>query len=123
METIKPHSGWIKQNEVLIKEGHHWLHFSNPHQIITTEKLEDVLPAIQEIERLIAVNVFLFHKTTQREVYETARKVLERTILIDQSKKNVQRYSGSIRSVSGRRSTSKDSLRIYGSSELFREVC
>lgn len=56
MDKIKPQSGFVKQNEVLLNENDEWLHFSRPHQIITTEKLEDVLPALREIERLIAVN-------------------------------------------------------------------
>jgi para-aminobenzoate synthetase/4-amino-4-deoxychorismate lyase len=56
MDKIKPQSGLVKQNEVLLKENNDWLYFSNPHQIITAEKLEDVLPALREIERLIAVN-------------------------------------------------------------------
>ena len=55
MDKIKPQSGLVKRNEVLIKENNVWLHFSNPHQIIRAEKLEDVLPALQEIERLTAV--------------------------------------------------------------------
>jgi para-aminobenzoate synthetase/4-amino-4-deoxychorismate lyase len=56
MNKIKPQSGFVKQNEVLLEENKEWLYFSNPHRIITTEKLEDVLPALREIERLIAVN-------------------------------------------------------------------
>ncbi len=58
MDKIKPQSGVVKQNEVLLKENNEWLYFSNPHQIIAAEKLEDVLPALQEIERLIAVNAW-----------------------------------------------------------------
>ncbi|HEX9388638.1 MAG TPA: aminodeoxychorismate synthase component I [Anaerolineales bacterium] len=56
MNEIKPQSGLVRQNEVLIKENNNWLYFSKPHQIITVQKLEDILPALQEIERLIAVN-------------------------------------------------------------------
>jgi para-aminobenzoate synthetase / 4-amino-4-deoxychorismate lyase len=56
MDKIKPQSGFVKQNEVLLKENSEWLYFSNPHQIITAEKLGDVLPALREIERLIASN-------------------------------------------------------------------
>jgi para-aminobenzoate synthetase/4-amino-4-deoxychorismate lyase len=52
MDKIKPQNGFVNQNEVLIKENDEWLHFSNPHQIITAEKLEDILPALQNIERL-----------------------------------------------------------------------
>jgi len=56
MDKIKPQSGLVNQNEVLFKDNNEWLYFSNPHQIITAEKLEDVLPALREIERLIADN-------------------------------------------------------------------
>src|SRR6185295_5444279 len=56
MDKIKPQSGFVKQNEVLLKGDKEWLYFSDPHQIITAEKLEDVLPALQDIERLIAAN-------------------------------------------------------------------
>jgi para-aminobenzoate synthetase/4-amino-4-deoxychorismate lyase len=55
MDKIKPQSGLVKRNEVLIKENNDWLYFSEPHQIITAEKLEDILPALHEIERLTAV--------------------------------------------------------------------
>ena len=47
---------FVRTNEVLLKENDQWLYFSNPHQIISAEKLEDVLPALGEIERLIEVN-------------------------------------------------------------------
>jgi para-aminobenzoate synthetase / 4-amino-4-deoxychorismate lyase len=47
---------FAKKNEVLLKENHEWLYFSNPHQFITAEKPEDVLPALREIEKLIALN-------------------------------------------------------------------
>ena len=47
---------FAKTNEAIIRENNEWLYFSNHHQIITAEKLEDVLPALREIERLIAFN-------------------------------------------------------------------
>ena len=53
MDKIKPQSGFIKKNEALLRENDEWLYFSGPHQIITAERLEDVLPALQEIEQLI----------------------------------------------------------------------
>jgi para-aminobenzoate synthetase/4-amino-4-deoxychorismate lyase len=56
MDKIKPQSGFVRQHEVLIKENNNWLFFSNPHQIISAQKLEEVLPALQEIEKMIAVN-------------------------------------------------------------------
>ncbi len=46
----------IKTNEVLLKDSDTWLHFSDPYQIITVEKPDDILPALREIERLIKVN-------------------------------------------------------------------
>ena len=58
MDKIKPQSGVVKQNEVLLKADRDWLYFSNPHQIIAAEKLEEVLPALHEIERLIAINAW-----------------------------------------------------------------
>ena len=46
----------IKTNEVLLKERDKWLHFANPHRVVTIQKLEDVRPALHEIEQLIKVN-------------------------------------------------------------------
>jgi len=46
----------INQNEIVLKENGEWLHFSEPHKIITAQRLEDVLPALREIEGLIKVN-------------------------------------------------------------------
>src|SRR5215207_4351565 len=46
----------IKKNEVLLKNKNEWLYFSDPRQIITASKLEDVLPALREVERLIESN-------------------------------------------------------------------
>jgi len=56
MDKIKPQSGFVKQKEVLLQDNGEWLYFSNPHRIIATEKLEEVLPALQEVERSIAAN-------------------------------------------------------------------
>jgi para-aminobenzoate synthetase/4-amino-4-deoxychorismate lyase len=58
MDKIKPQNEFVNQNEVLIKENNEWIHFSNPHQIITAEKLEEILPALQEIERLTEVKAW-----------------------------------------------------------------
>ncbi len=58
MDKIKPQNGFVNQNEVLIKENNEWIQFSNPHQIISAEKLEDVLPALQEIQRLSGVKAW-----------------------------------------------------------------
>jgi len=56
MDEIKPQSVFIKTNEILLKENGEWLHFAMPQQIIVAEKLEEVLPALREIEQLIKVN-------------------------------------------------------------------
>ncbi|HLA07183.1 MAG TPA: aminodeoxychorismate synthase component I [Anaerolineales bacterium] len=53
MDKIKPQSTFIKKNEILLKEDGKWLHFSEPHHIIIAEKLEEVLPALREIERRV----------------------------------------------------------------------
>ncbi|HET9915062.1 MAG TPA: aminodeoxychorismate synthase component I [Anaerolineales bacterium] len=46
----------IKINEVLLKDSHNWLHFANPCRLISAEELNDVVPALREIERLAKVN-------------------------------------------------------------------
>ncbi len=46
----------VKTNEILLNNNGSWLHFAVPHCVIAVEKLEDVLPALHEIERLIKVN-------------------------------------------------------------------
>jgi para-aminobenzoate synthetase / 4-amino-4-deoxychorismate lyase len=51
MHTIKPQT-----NEVFLRHEENWLYFTNPHQIIIAEKLEDVLPALRETEDLVNVN-------------------------------------------------------------------
>lgn len=53
MDKIKPQSAFVKANEILLKENGEWLYFSEPRYITIAEKLEDVLPALHEIERLI----------------------------------------------------------------------
>jgi len=44
----------IKTNEVLLKDDGQWVHFSKPQHIITGQTLDDVIPALQEIEKIIA---------------------------------------------------------------------
>ena len=44
------------KNEVLLKENGEWLYFANPHQVVFAQKLEDVILALREIERLVKVN-------------------------------------------------------------------
>jgi len=46
----------IKTNEVLLKDNREWLHFANPHEIVRAERLEEVLPALREVEQLIKTN-------------------------------------------------------------------
>ena len=45
----------IKRNEVVLKVNNEWLHFAEPNQIIVAHKLEDVLPAFREMEKLVNV--------------------------------------------------------------------
>lgn len=56
MDDIKPQSSFIKTNEILLKENVRWLHFSEPHHILMARKLEEVLPALHEMQRLIKAN-------------------------------------------------------------------
>ena len=56
MDKIKPQSGFVNQNEVVLRVNNEWLYFSSPHQIIAAESLEEILPAFLKIERLIARN-------------------------------------------------------------------
>ena len=51
MHTIKP-----QLNEVFLKHKEGWLYFTDPHQIVVTGKLEEVLPALREIEDLVNTN-------------------------------------------------------------------
>ena len=46
----------IQKNEVLLKHNNEWLHFANPHQIISAASIDDVHAALQEIERLVEEN-------------------------------------------------------------------
>jgi para-aminobenzoate synthetase/4-amino-4-deoxychorismate lyase len=46
----------VKANECLLRESGKWLHFSAPQQIIVAERLEEILPALHEMERLIEAN-------------------------------------------------------------------
>jgi para-aminobenzoate synthetase / 4-amino-4-deoxychorismate lyase len=51
MDTIEP-----QINEILLRENDKWLYFTNPHQVISAETLEDVIPSLREIEGLIESN-------------------------------------------------------------------
>jgi para-aminobenzoate synthetase/4-amino-4-deoxychorismate lyase len=46
----------VKTNEIVLRLNNEWLHFAEPKQIIAAHKLEDVLPALRETERLVDVN-------------------------------------------------------------------
>ncbi|MDD1444152.1 hypothetical protein MEO93_28200 [Dolichospermum sp. ST_sed3] len=46
----------IQKNEVLLKNNNEWLHFVNPHQIISAANIDDVHAALQEIERQVVEN-------------------------------------------------------------------
>jgi para-aminobenzoate synthetase / 4-amino-4-deoxychorismate lyase len=58
MDMIKPQTKLVRQNEVLIYEDNEWLYFSNPFQVIVARRLEEVLTALQEMERLIATHTW-----------------------------------------------------------------
>ncbi len=47
---------FINKNEVLLKENEMWLHFFKPHRIIQVDELNDVIPALRQIEDLIKLN-------------------------------------------------------------------
>jgi para-aminobenzoate synthetase/4-amino-4-deoxychorismate lyase len=46
----------IRKNEVLLKSSKEWLHFTNPHCIISVAGIDDVHNALQEIEQLVEKN-------------------------------------------------------------------
>jgi para-aminobenzoate synthetase / 4-amino-4-deoxychorismate lyase len=56
MNAIKPQESVIQTNEVLLKENGQWVHFTGPHRIIEVNTLEEVMPALHEIEGLIKVH-------------------------------------------------------------------
>jgi para-aminobenzoate synthetase / 4-amino-4-deoxychorismate lyase len=56
MDNTNALTTFIKTDEVLLKEGKQWLHFAKPHRVITAQKLEDVIPALSEVERLVEGN-------------------------------------------------------------------
>lgn len=56
MDEIKPQSSSIKTNEILLKDNGEWLHFARPHHIVMAKKLNEVLPALHEMERLVKAN-------------------------------------------------------------------
>ena len=56
MDKIKPQIRRVKENEVLLSDNAEWLHFTNPYRLITAERLDEVLPALREVEHLSQAN-------------------------------------------------------------------
>src|SRR5215216_6354090 len=46
----------IRKNEVLLRDQEQWLCFSNPHKIIVADSLQEVVPALSELEQLAEEN-------------------------------------------------------------------
>jgi len=46
----------IQKNEVLLKSNTEWLHFANPHCVVSADKAQDVHGALQNIEELVNKN-------------------------------------------------------------------
>ena len=46
----------IEKDEVLLKNNNEWLHFSNPHCIISATSVDNVRGALQEVEKLVNSN-------------------------------------------------------------------
>ena len=46
----------MQKNEVLLKRNNEWLHFSDPHHIISAVNTNEVHDALREIERLVEAN-------------------------------------------------------------------
>ncbi|MCI0551128.1 MAG: aminodeoxychorismate synthase component I [Anaerolineae bacterium] len=58
MDDSSAQNTFTRIHEVLLKEGEKWLYFANPHRVIIAQKLEEIIPALREIERLIKVNTW-----------------------------------------------------------------
>jgi para-aminobenzoate synthetase/4-amino-4-deoxychorismate lyase len=56
MDKIKPQIKRINKNEVLLRDHEEWLHFKNPYRLITAGRLDEVLPALREVEQLSQAN-------------------------------------------------------------------
>ena len=46
----------IKKDEIILRNGGEWLHFSEPHRVISTDKIWNVGETLLEIERLVNEN-------------------------------------------------------------------
>ena len=56
MDNTNVKNSFVKTEELLLKEDSQWLHFANPHRVIIAQKLEEVIPALREVERLVEIN-------------------------------------------------------------------
>ncbi len=56
MDMIYTQDAFVKKNEFLLHENDGWLHFTEAQQIIVAQEVDDVLPALHEIERLVQRN-------------------------------------------------------------------
>ncbi|WKZ48570.1 MAG: aminodeoxychorismate synthase component I [Anaerolineales bacterium] len=46
----------IPMGEIVLRDGDAWIHFANPQRVIVAEQLQDVLPALREIEDAVNTN-------------------------------------------------------------------
>lgn len=53
MDTIEP-----QINEIILRQNDEWLYFSSPHRVIEVHTLNDVVPALQEVEDLVNANAW-----------------------------------------------------------------
>jgi para-aminobenzoate synthetase/4-amino-4-deoxychorismate lyase len=56
MDKIKPQIRQINTNDVMLRDNAEWLHFTNPYRLIFAEHLDNVLPALREMEELVQAN-------------------------------------------------------------------
>jgi para-aminobenzoate synthetase/4-amino-4-deoxychorismate lyase len=56
MDKIKPQIKQVNKDDVLLRDNERWLYFTAPYQVISAKRLDDVLPALQKIERLVREN-------------------------------------------------------------------
>lgn len=56
MDSIKPHISRPNPDEIVIRAEDGWLHFSAPERVIVAPRLDQVLPAMHEVERLADAN-------------------------------------------------------------------
>jgi para-aminobenzoate synthetase/4-amino-4-deoxychorismate lyase len=58
MDKIKPQIRQINTNEVVLRDNAEWLHFTHPYRLIFAEHLDDVVPALREMEQLVQANTW-----------------------------------------------------------------